>query len=452
MTVPTGLVTGMDGTPDRPAPPPAAAPRETTSGSSRRPRGDRLYILDLLRFCAALAVLCYHVFVDNRGAWGTDAGVLFGDTIVRVSRYGWMGVEFFFVISGFVICMSCWGRSVADFFTSRVTRLVPAYLLAVLFTSAVLILWPLASGRPQPSHVLMNLTMLQSFVGIPHIDSVYWTLFVELKFYLLFAIVVWFGLTYRRVVLFCVFWTIAALFAQSSDSPLLVSIVEPKFAPYFIAGIALYLCHRFGPNLLLTGILGVSAILAIIELNRRVAEHNANRPKPVVSFEVALPVLLVFFAVMTLVALGFLSGVRWHGLTVIGALTYPLYLLHLQISRVAVSRLHDSVPPWALLTALLAGVLLLAYLAHRFVERPGARLLRRKLQESFAQIRSGSDHEHDADRGGPGRSPGSPLTRDPLGSIESSQSTNSDSPSERRTANSDQYGGSVRTDAGSPVA
>src|SRR6188474_872611 len=101
------------------------APRETASGPSSPPRGNRLYILDLLRFCAAVAVLCYHVFVDNRGAWGTEAGQLFGDTIVRVSRYGWMGVEFFFVISGFVICMSCWGRSVADFFTSRVTRLVP---------------------------------------------------------------------------------------------------------------------------------------------------------------------------------------------------------------------------------------------------------------------------------------------------------------------------------------
>ncbi|WP_410813287.1 acyltransferase family protein [Micromonospora sp. 067-2] len=410
----------MEGAPHRPAPPLAATPGET-AGPSRRPRGDRLYILDLLRFCAAAAVLCYHVFVDNRGAWGTSAGELFGEGIVSVSRYGWMGVEFFFVISGFVICMSCWGKSVADFFTSRVTRLVPAYLFAVLFTSAVLMVWPLASGRPQPSHVLMNLTMLQSFVGIPHIDSVYWTLFIELKFYLLFAVVVWFGLTYRRVVLFCVFWTVAALFAQGSDSPLLVSIVEPKFAPYFIAGIALYLCHRFGPNLLLTGIVGVSVVLAILEVSRRVAEQNANRPKPVVSFEVALPVMLAFFAVMAAIALGFFSGVRWRGLTILGSLTYPLYLLHLQISRVALSRLHESVPPWALLAALLAGVMLLAYLAHRFVERPGARFLRRQLQRSFTEIRAQS-------------------------------SSSSKATGERRTAESDQHGGSVRSDAGSPMA
>ena len=56
--------------------------------------------------------------------------------------------------------------------------------------------------------------MLQQFVNVPAVDDVYWTLFVELKFYILFATVVWFGLTYRRVVLFNVIWTVLYLFAD----------------------------------------------------------------------------------------------------------------------------------------------------------------------------------------------------------------------------------------------
>ncbi|MET8088639.1 acyltransferase [Micromonospora sp. NPDC005220] len=421
MTVHTGLVTGMDGTPDHPAPPPAAVLRETDSGPRRRPSGDRLYILDLLRFCAALAVLGFHVFVDNdnRGAWGRDVAEIFGEPVVTVFRYGWMGVEFFFVISGFVICMSCWGRSVADFAVSRVTRLMPAYVFAVLATSAALTLWPLETGPPQPSHVLINASMLQTFLGIPNIDSVYWTLFVELKFYLLFAVVVWFGLTYKRVVLFCVLWMTAALYAEYSQVKTLIQFFEAGFAPYFIAGIALYLIYRFGPNMVTWGILGTSMVVGLITLGRRVDGQNADRP--VVSFEVALPVMFLFLALMVAVALGWFSWFKWRSLTVIGALTYPVYLLHMQFSRIVVVKFHDSVSPWLLVAGFVAGVLLLAYLTNRFVERPLAKVLRRQLRKGFAEI-----------------------------SVRSA--SGSETSIERRMANSDPYGGSVRPDAGSPVA
>lgn len=112
-------------------------------------------------------------------------------TAFPFAAYGWLGVELFFLISGFVICMSCWGRSVGDFFTSRVTRLYPAYWFAVLATTAVLLLIP-GGQKPLPwPDVLTNLTMLQEPLGVRMVDGVYWTLFAELRFYLLFALVAW---------------------------------------------------------------------------------------------------------------------------------------------------------------------------------------------------------------------------------------------------------------------
>jgi peptidoglycan/LPS O-acetylase OafA/YrhL len=360
-------------------------PATAVTGRARR-TGDRVYALDVLRFCAAMAVLGFHLFFNDGGTWGTDTGRLFTYAVKNTFSYGWMGVEFFFVISGFVICMSSWGRSVGEFFISRVTRLMPAYVFAVLFTSAMLTLLPTSSGRPRPAHVLANATMLQGFLNVPDIDRVYWTLFVELRFYILFTIPVFLGVTYRRVVAFCVLWTVAALYAQMAGPRLLTEVVQPSFAPYFIAGIVLYLIHRFGPNLLLWSILGISMVLCTQSLWRQVLPFN--RTGTVIHFEVALIVLFGFFLVMVAVALGWFAWLRWRGLVVVGALTYPVYLLHFSLSRVVLSHLHRQVPPVLLLVVFLAGVLSLAYLVHRLVERPVAPLLRQRLRASLAQIQA----------------------------------------------------------------
>ena len=109
---------------------------------------------------------------------------------------------------------------------------------------------------------------------------------------------------------------------------------------------------------------------------------------PTISFTVAGIVMLGFYLVMIAVALGWLRWLRWRGLVVLGALTYPLYLMHAQLSRVVLTRFHDALAPWLLLALLVAGALLLAFAVNRLVERPVAARLRRGLQASFAQIRA----------------------------------------------------------------
>src|SRR5689334_19586233 len=90
----------------------------------RRPDGSRLRALDGLRLLAALAVGVYHyvAYTGSTAAWGQDPNSVFPQWS-PMAAYGWLGVEIFFIISGFAICMSCWGRTVGDFFRSRVTRL-----------------------------------------------------------------------------------------------------------------------------------------------------------------------------------------------------------------------------------------------------------------------------------------------------------------------------------------
>ncbi|MEV8549672.1 acyltransferase [Streptomyces glaucescens] len=360
----------------------ARKPADTPGGRAR----PRLYVIDGIRLAAALLVALHHYAGTNRAnqpgnaIWDRPVSDLMPSWF-HVASYGWIGVEIFFVISGFVICMSCWGRTPKDFFVSRVIRLYPAYWCAVLFTTAVLAALPGVWERLPLREVLFNLTMLQEGSKVPNVDPVYWTLWAELRFYLLFLVVVAMGLTYRRVVVFCCVWGAAAMLAPVSKFPLLVLVANPTGAWYFIAGLALYLMHRFGPDLLLCGILGMAWLMGQLELGERVEFEQVS------SWRGAVVIYTVFLLLMIAVALGRTDRVRWKWLVTAGALTYPLYLTHYMAGTAFIDRLRDTMDPRLLVVTVIAGFLVLSWLIHRLVERPLARLLRRGLEASFGRLR-----------------------------------------------------------------
>ncbi|MEV6602456.1 acyltransferase [Actinoplanes sp. NPDC051346] len=354
--------------------------RRTTATAAPRPR-HRIEALDGLRLVAALMVVGYHFVAYDRSAvppWGVAADQAFPWLYLPAS-YGWLGVQLFFVISGFVICLSAWDRTPGDFLRSRVIRLYPAYWAAALLTFAVLSLWPLVRHPVGAGDLLVNLTMLQVPMGVRSVDAVYWTLWVEARFYLLFALLVWRGLTVRTATLFGYGWLIASAVATQVDAPALTVVVMPEHAPYFVAGIALYLVHRCGGHATLWALAGAAFLLAqhqVAEQVRHVARDVLGRPLPLLP---ALIVVAGIFAVMAVVAAGGLSRVRGRWLTVAGALTYPLYLLHEYIGWTLIAALHPFLPRYAILATVVAVVMVAAWLLHRYAERPAARLLRRHL-------------------------------------------------------------------------
>jgi peptidoglycan/LPS O-acetylase OafA/YrhL len=330
------------------------------AGAVRLPtRRPRLAVLDGLRLLAALAVAVFHYSV----AWrvdGVNPPEYFLPTASHVAVYGFLGVELFFVISGFVICMSSWGRPLGDFFASRVTRLYPAYWACILITVAVLALVPISGGLPPQekltlTDIAVNLTMLQQPMGVPHVDTVYWTLFAELRFYLLFAILVQFGLTYRRVVLFCAVWLTVAILAPTLQSPLVTILTVPEYAPYFVAGVAMYLIHRFGPSPLLYAIVGFAWLVSLQRVEERVAAIN---PGFAVPYWPGALLITAAYAVVLVVALGWTDRITWRWLTVAGAVTYPFYLLHQQVGYRAIrtAYLHTGLPVWVLIGVTVAGL------------------------------------------------------------------------------------------------
>ncbi|WP_375687307.1 acyltransferase family protein [Pseudooceanicola sp. LIPI14-2-Ac024] len=148
--------------------------------------------IDILRFAAALMVMLNHfgTYLPSTPASAPGAPDVAFSWFAPFVGPGAVGVEVFFVISGFVIAMSAEGRaglSGARLFTlARLRRLVPALWLSALIAGAVL-LWSGQSLRPVA--LWLANSMVLSPKG-PYVDGVVWTLVVEAMFYLLVAVMI----------------------------------------------------------------------------------------------------------------------------------------------------------------------------------------------------------------------------------------------------------------------
>jgi peptidoglycan/LPS O-acetylase OafA/YrhL len=372
---------------------PGGAPsgRDAHGSSAGARDGGRLRALDGLRLLCALFVAAYHYLGINVAdrVWGEPASGIFPSAEV-IAPYGWLGVEIFFVISGFVICMSAWGKTVGEFTRSRITRLFPAYWVAVLLTFTVITFWPVLDERPTVADAIANLTMLQSPLGAMRVDGVYWTLWTEMRFYLVFGLLVFMGLTYKRVVVFCAAWLMLGAISHTSGAELLKVFAIPDYGSYFVVGIGLYLIHRFGHRLVSWLLVGAGAAISLYRVEARVVRMDERWTDAPVHYWVAALILLTSMAVILAIGLGWLRWMSWGWLTVAGALTYPFYLLHQMIGYSVIHELYTGLglSAYVVLPATLLAMLLLSWLVYRLVERPLSRWLRQQLAQAARSWRT----------------------------------------------------------------
>jgi len=378
-------------TPLRPAPTGIDTPAKDANGSTAKPRPPRLALVDGLRLAAALFVAAFHFLgTTNPAIWGESPKV-FSYLVHRASLYGWLGVEMFFLISGFVICMSAWGRTPGQFAVSRISRLFPAYWFVILLIVARIAIIPMQTGDIysviHPRVVLSNLTMFPGPLKVGLLDGVAWTLDVEARFYLLMVIVLKFGATYQRMMGFCTVWLVAAFVTHSTQFKLLDQFVLSTYAGYFIVGITVYLMCRFGQNLMLWFLLGMAWAYQLSVLQLRVNYHPAtSNTDKTVSWTLCALLVTAFLAVLMLASLGPLRKIKWRWLVTAGALTYPFYLVHMSLGIPLAKGLTRHVPelgPWGNIVVTTSAMLLLAYGIYRWVEKPMSKWLRRMLTKGL---------------------------------------------------------------------
>lgn len=309
-------------------------------GESAPQKGERLDAVDLLRVASALLVIAFHYGAAfalggsyNSEGWA-EISTLPREWIAY-SWFGWVGVEIFFVISGLVIAGSAEKVRAGTFLARRARRLVPAAWLCATITALVLI--GMGNG---PGHVLYQWAGSAAFLPVwPWIDASYWTLGIEISFYLLVALTIHVTGSARLEGLA---WLLALL-SLGYYSVVLAIGVAPHAADRrwldlaLLPHGALFALGIFARAILTTGLRPARAagvllcvLLGLVEIVGGAAggAHafgiTGSQAVPAFIFLAAMAIL--FAAPILQAPLGRVLPPRL--VTLLGLATYPLYLLH----------------------------------------------------------------------------------------------------------------------------
>lgn len=266
--------------------------------------------IELLRGLASIMVCVFHISNGNT-TFLPDSSLL-----KKIGEFGWVGVEIFFVISGFVIPYAMYTRryQIGNFWTflkKRIIRIEPPYLVSivlVLVLGYVSTLSPYYKGAPfyiDWMNVLSHIGYLNVFTGEPWLNPVYWSLAIEFQYYLLIAVV--FGLIVSPKLLTRLLFF--AVFAGLSFLPMGPNRFIFTYTPYFIAGILLFQYY--------CSIISGREFLVLIVLNSFLLWYGQG-------------IGLTLVVLATLAAILYIKKVP-RFLRNFGLISYSLYLIHVPV-------------------------------------------------------------------------------------------------------------------------
>lgn len=309
---------------------------------------------------------------------------------------GFVGVDIFFVISGFLITthiaesLESSRFTFTSFYARRVRRILPASFAVLVLSLAVawLVLPPLQLARISRDAAwtalyIPNLLFAREGTNYlaapePSLFQHYWSLGIEEQFYLFWPLILWAVYRFSRRNLRVVMWTVIALVAASLVGSI---VLTPEFQPYAffllptrawelgIGGIVAFALLRRRPDFtpLVRGLLGGIALLVLLA-TAFIFDSGTLFP----SYNAAIPVI----AAAVLIYAGPYDGVlgamlqnrvaQW-----IGAISYSVYLVHwpLLIIPAAANSWAAPLPLWQSLLLGLASIPL-GWLSYRFIETP----------------------------------------------------------------------------------
>jgi peptidoglycan/LPS O-acetylase OafA/YrhL len=329
----------------------------------------RLLELDALRGIAALGVVLFHYMVAFLSQYDNASEIFSG---FRYFRYGKHGVELFFIISGFVIFMSLERtRNSRDFLFGRFSRLYPTYWAAIIFSFVIVTIAGFPDLRIDMKDALVNLTMLQGFLNVNHIDGNYWTLEIELSFYIIMLFL--FNTKFlKRIDTVAIAWlgliSINSLLEKAQISLLdhrLKTFLILDYAHLFIIGMLLYKIFISGEFSIKKYVLIVLCLLFSL-----------------FKYGIEDALFSMLFTVVFILALrGKLTYIRWEPLLFLGTISYSLYLTHLYLGLITVKTLEKlgvNLNVCILISLVLA--LLLATLITFLIEKPSMKFMKSKYQ------------------------------------------------------------------------
>jgi peptidoglycan/LPS O-acetylase OafA/YrhL len=330
----------------------------------------RFLFLDGLRGVAAMMVVVFHLFTNLRPA----TRMWFPAAIAALFLNGDLGVDIFFVLSGFVIAQSVRDgerslRYLGRFALRRSLRLDPPLWITIFVEIALirisLMLFPgLATPLPAWREILTNITYIQHFVGTRDIQPVFWSLTYEVQFYVVLvgALVILHRLGVQRLLvrsLFAAafFWSLA-VWLGAAPLPMRGLFIDRWFQ--FALGIAAWAVFTGHISKTQFAALCTLTILGMLALHQ--GGHRARSIEITVLSAVTMAVVSLTGRLETLFSS---SAIQF-----LGEISYSLYLIHLSIGWRFISIFRKEFGPQlgpAMGTTAFVGGIVLSVIAARLM-------------------------------------------------------------------------------------
>jgi peptidoglycan/LPS O-acetylase OafA/YrhL len=344
----------------------------------------QFYGIDFLRFFAALLVLIYHFGFVSWAAPGSDLNpaIRLYDGYRILAPFigtGWVGVEIFFVISGFVIAYTANGASPFNFLNRRIRRLGPAVWICASLSLPVL----LATGASLREALTRYFASLAFLPYVPKVSGSYWTLPVELAFYgLIFLLLcrdlfhrierVTLLLGYGSVFLWVLYYLrpwlpigglrhVITLLGDKPAGDLLLT----HYGVFFAVGLMIWLVNVYGWTISRVTALAAFVMAGVLEIAATTTKSSSWTGYHEWA---AVPIALWLAAVISIMVsikynrhLVRYFNCRPNIVRTIGLVTYPLYLVHVPVgSWVQCKLLAFGCPPMSALVIAAGFSILLA--------------------------------------------------------------------------------------------
>lgn len=291
-------------------------PNRPSIPTNSRPQTANISTVELLRGLAATLVCLYHFTHGNHNF------ISEGNWVKAVASKGWLGVEIFFVISGFIIPYSMARsqyqlRNLPRFLLKRWLRIDPPYWMSIVFVlllNALATLWLAYTPKASLTQVLLHFGyLIPFFPEYKWLNGVYWTLAVEFQYYILIALI--YPLLHHQKRIY--FWLCTLLLMGIGVFSSLPALFF-DYSMFFVLGFALF--RRFEKRMGEWEFLLFSASVFGAIFYKHTFQH----------------VLASFFP---WILIAYWPDLRVRGLRWLGMISYSLYLIHLPLGK--------RIIPWA---------------------------------------------------------------------------------------------------------
>ncbi|MFK3780596.1 acyltransferase family protein [Agrobacterium sp. NPDC089420] len=339
----------------------------------------RLICVDSIRGVAAITVIYFHVseVAYRNGLTSNSYEYYLFLFLTEYFDIGKIAVVMFFAVSGFVIPFSLLKANMAplrDFAVSRFFRLYPAYWGSMILALALI---PLVRGDMFTlTQILANITMLQQFLGQENILGVYWTLQIEMLFYLASALMFHLRLLHKPegavgAVMFFLFCTIAMAagrYAMGIKLPVAIplGLTVMFWGLLWRHGADAKACTHLRRLVAATSLLVVLAVPLVSLLSYNVdMGFGETWYRYTIAYYAGMALFVLFTTKLRITHPAFVwLGTISYSVYLLGPVAQPIVEHLLPYRRLAPYPVHVIVVLTAIVTVIMA------YLSHRFIELP----------------------------------------------------------------------------------